>query len=383
VNKFWLIIGVAVVSIGLGVIYKTNHEARVESLPEKLYVAVEGEGRIAVIDPGSLKVVRSVDLAQFHEGERIEYFPHNVQVAPDGKTVWVTANVGTHDHASENMVSRLYADVAQHLGGHDHAAEMKDEVIVIDPESDTIVKRIPLGSGLHLAHVVVGPRGFAWVSAQTEGIIYKINAQTYEVVQKIVTPKGGEPHGMRLSPDGNELYVAMTGGKSMGIFNTDTASSMQSPLGGKGVQTGVTPDGRYAFVSIFDTKQVMVMNVATRDVTYVKLPADAKGPVQLYPTSDSKFVYVADQGYYFGAAVGTKLFKIDLTDLRVVGEVEVGKGPHGVVLNKSGNKIFVTNLLEKNVAVVDAVTGRVLNKIEVGKEPNGVSFWSRTEGGTP
>lgn len=58
----------------------------------KIYVATEKTGKIAVIDGDTQEVMKSVDLIQNIDGEQISYMAHNVQVSPDGTTVWVTAN---------------------------------------------------------------------------------------------------------------------------------------------------------------------------------------------------------------------------------------------------------------------------------------------------
>ena len=72
---------------GVGVWYRF---ARPDPI-EKIYVAAEGDGVINVIDAQTRKVIRTVDLSIEHEGGTVKFFPHNVQVAPDGKSVWVTA----------------------------------------------------------------------------------------------------------------------------------------------------------------------------------------------------------------------------------------------------------------------------------------------------
>lgn len=73
----------------------------------KLYVAIEGENRIAVLDPATQKAIKSIDLSERVGGIIHEFSPHNIQVAPDGKSVWVTAN---HGH-----------------GGHDEDGEHKED----------------------------------------------------------------------------------------------------------------------------------------------------------------------------------------------------------------------------------------------------------------
>jgi len=90
---------------------------------EKLYIAAEGDGKIAVLDTAKKKVIKTIDLSVDHEGGRLMFAPHNVQVAPDGKSVWVTANSGMHiEGSAHSFISQAHAHGANVL---------PDEVIVI------------------------------------------------------------------------------------------------------------------------------------------------------------------------------------------------------------------------------------------------------------
>ena len=147
------------------------------------------------------------------------------------------------------------------------------------------------------------------------------------------------------------------------------------PLGGAAVQSGVTPDGKFVVVSLYDTKQLAVYEIATKKVRFLKLPPTARGPVQMYPTPDSRFVYLADQGYYFDQPPSEWVYKIDLQKLAVVKEIQAGQGPHGVVVSSDGARVYVTNLLSGDLSVIDTVSDQEVNRLLVGKEPNGVSVW--------
>ena len=68
--------------------------------------------------------------------------------------------------------------------------KINDEVIVIDPLTDKIIKRIEMGTDLHLSHVALTPdSNYAIAAAQTKGVIYKINAKTYEVEKRRLRKK--------------------------------------------------------------------------------------------------------------------------------------------------------------------------------------------------
>src|SRR3989338_7928782 len=98
---------------------------------DKIYVAVEEAGEIAVIDAKNRNVVKRIDLSAEIGGMKIGFMPNNVQVAPDNKTVWVTANAMD---MNKGKVSFLRIPLAMADEGHGEEGEIKvnDEIIVID-----------------------------------------------------------------------------------------------------------------------------------------------------------------------------------------------------------------------------------------------------------
>lgn len=342
---------------------------------DKIYVAVEGDGDIAVISRADRRIIKRIPL----QDGNASYMPHNVQVAPDGKSVWVTANVmdGDMSHSFNPLLPVAYANEAH----HEQTGGPQDQVIVIDPSTDAIVKRVNLGEGLHLAHVVLTPDSTrAFVTAQTKGILFTLNTRTMEPEGQIATSAGAEPHGLRIAPDGKTAYIALLQGKGVGIYDIEHKTLREEKLQGASVQTAVTPDGNYVAVSQYDTKQIAVLDIKTGTWAYVSLPSEAKGPVQMYPTPDSRFMYVADQGHYFGQPDSNVVYKLSLTEKKVVAGIPGGKAPHGVVVSLDGKNAYVTNLVSNDISVIDTATDKEIGRIPVGKEPNGISIWSPSGG---
>lgn len=346
---------------------------------DKVYVAAEDAGRIDVISPKSRSVIAKIDLANKEDADGTMYMAHNVQVAPDGKSVWVTANAMANHTASlktrilNNLFPTAYADE-----GHDEASTSSDQVVVIDPLTDKITRRIDIGSDLHLAHVVLTPDSrFALVSSQNKSDVYKIDTETFKVVATAKAKTNAQPHGLRISPDGKYAYVALMGDKSIGKLSLSTLAFEYIPLNGTPVQTGITTDGRYALASVFTDKSMAIVDTATSNVRYAKLPSDAKGPLQLYPLSDARYAYVADQGNDFGQPAGNSLYKVDVQQAKTVQTIPVGTAPHGVVVSPDDRYTYVTNMESNDVSVVDNSAGKEVARIKVGKKPNGISYWTK------
>lgn len=341
---------------------------------EKVYVALEGEGKVAVLNAIDNKLIRTIDIAEEANGETVRYMAHNVQVAPDGKSVVVTANV----------------EEAMDMGGEETQGmqmshgEALDQLVVIDPVRDEITRRIPIDTDSHLAHVVLAPDSkTAYVTLQEKGKVYSVDIESGAIVRRTDLGEKSGPHGLRLTPDGSEAYIALLDGKGTAILDTKSGTVQTTKLPGAGVQTALTPDGVFAFTSVYDTKQIFWLNRKTNEQGLIRLPEGSKGPVQMYGTPDSQYLYVADQGYYFDQPTGSLVYRIDIASKTVNQTINGGSAPHGVVVNASGTRAYVTNLLSDDVSVIDTSSGKEILRIPVGDMPNGISIWNADTGGTP
>ena len=323
------------------------------TLPQaKVYVANEEGGSVSVIDLRDSVKITSIDIK---DSAGNMYMAHNVQVAPDGKSVWVTAV--PMDSTGIN------------------------ELVVIDPNTGTIKQRIQLGKDLHVAHVVLDNESkYAFVTAKESNQVIQVDASTYKVVRKFDLGTGHSPHGLRYLK--GKLYVANMDAKSISVINIADGKITDIPLGGVVVQTAVTQDGRFVFASLYDTKEVVRYDLQSGQIIRIPLPAGAQGPIQLYATPDSKLLYVADQGELMERPVSNKVFVIDISDAKVINTITVGNKAHGVVVSKDGKTVYVTNSIDNTVSVIDVATQKVTGSIPVGKGPNGISYWFET-GGMP
>ena len=317
----------------------------------KVYVANEEGSSVSVIDLQDSLKNTSIDISD--SGKMM--MAHNVQVAPNGKSVWVTAV--PMDSTAIN------------------------ELVVIDPSTNKIKKRIQLGKELHVAHVVLDNESkYAFVTAKETSQVIQVDATTYEVVKKFDLGMGHSPHGFRYA--NGKLYVANMDAKSISVINIADGKITDIPLGGVAVQTAVTQDGKFVFASLYDTKEVIRYDLQSGEIKRIPLPAGAQGPIQLYATPDSRLLYVADQGELMERPVSNKVFVIDVANAKVINTITVGSKAHGVVVSKDGTTVYVTNSIDNTVSVIDVATQKVTATIPVGKSPNGISYWFET-GGMP
>ncbi|MBM3603814.1 MAG: YncE family protein [Alphaproteobacteria bacterium] len=308
-----------------------------------VYSANEGDSTISALDlaTGAVNTVA------------IPVAPHNVDLTPDGRFLLAVGTPPSDDHGSE---------------GHGHDRGATGLLVLLDPQ-DLSKLPVTVALGDHPAHVVPDRNGRAFASLSGSNEIAVVDLAEGTVVNRIGT--GAYPHGLRLKPDGTELYVANVEDGSVSVIDTQSLSeAARIPVGAAPVQVGFTPDGTRAYVSLRDENRVAVIDTASR-----KLKGKIEvgpGPIQLMVTPDGAQVYVANQGSE--AAPNGTVSIIDTTSGEVTKTVKTGLGAHGVSIAADGAFVFVTNINDNSVSVIDARRQEVVATVPVGNSPNGIAY---------
>ncbi len=317
-----------------------------------VYVADEGANAVSVIDATSFKKIGSIAVGQG---------PHNVQVSPDGKWVWVTNN-GDPAKAAETMP-------AGQMPKAEHGAMAgAGAVWAIDAATGAVVAKVLVGK--HPAHVVVASDGrAAYITNGGDNTISVVDTASQRVIG--VIPVGASPHGLRITPDGKQVWIANLKGGTVSVVDTESRKQVSQIAAGKGpAQVGFTPDGRFGFVSLSEENKVAVIDPVSRKV--IRKIAVGTVPIQLHATPDNRLVLVANQGT--PKKPGTTVSVIDVASMKVVTTIKTGAGAHGVVIDRDGRHAFVTNTYANTVSVIDVAERKVVATVPVGKGPNGISM---------
>jgi YVTN family beta-propeller protein len=341
-------------------------------------VANEGDGTVSILNGASGKVVRVIKTG----GN-----PHNVNFDPLGRYLWVT------DHWEEGRV------LGYSLRDFRQVAE------------------IPLTGAA--GHVVPSYDGrYLYVSVEGDNRVVVVDTETFQVVEEVITEI--MPHGLVIPGDESVMLVPnmmsdtvtvidMNTRKTVGvvavctdslrlvdfpeILHTHThavmngsslASATEVSYGNPEVLAGhdmslmegltmpvamgISPSGDKAYVSLAGTDQVAEIDVQALRVTrVVDLPGQGEfGPIQLPVHPNGKFLYVPSMSE-------GKVFKIDLAQFKVVGEIATGAGAHGIAYSHGGRYAYVTNTYDNTVSCIDTTLDKVVFVETVGIAPNGVA----------
>ena len=279
--------------------------------------------------------------------------PHNVDLTPDGRFLLAVGTPASGDHGSE---------------GHGHDGDAAGLLVMLDPQ-DLSKPAVTVEVGAHPAHVVADTQGRAYASLSGADEVAVVDLANASVVERIET--GAYPHGLRLSPDGTELYVANVEDGSVSVIDTaNLTEAARIPVGTAPVQVGFTPDGSRIYVSLRDENRVAVIDTATREVTgRIEV---GPNPIQMIATPDGRQIYVANQGTE--AAPNDTVSVIDTATGKVAKTLKTAPGAHGVSVSADGAFVFVTNIADDSVSVIDVARQEVVGSVPVGDRPNGIVY---------
>jgi YVTN family beta-propeller protein len=278
--------------------------------------------------------------------------PHNIQVTADGSLLLLVGPL-----------------VGEDAAGHVHDGDGQGRLVVLD--AGTLEEaRPPMVAGDHPAHVVVdaGNR-FAYITDAGPNSVLVMDLQAGRVIREI--PTCAYPHGLRLSPDGRELYVACVQSDEVAVIDVGSGTeAARIEVGRAPVQVGFTADGGQVWVSLRDENAVAAIETNTREV--VARVAVGRGPIQVFGTPDGRYMYVANEGRQ--AQPDNTVSVVDVAARQVATTITTDAGAHGVVVSPNGQLVFISNLFAGTVSVIEVANQRVVASYPVGEGPAGITY---------
>ncbi len=249
----------------------------------------------------------------------------------------------------------------------------EDSVSFIDAEAGTTRKKIKTDHNPH--EVVVTPDGRkTFITCSLGNRLNIIDNEKMEIIKSLEHPDFSFPHGLGLSPTGDELYLASTfSGK---IFVIDPAAGEVRnviPTGQKhSHMIATTPTGDRVFVPNIGSHNVTVLATASQEIVD-HFPV-GKSPEGIAVHSHSSLLYVASQDEDI-------LFCIDIDSYEVIHRLRLGRCPIRVVFSPDGRYCLIPNRESNDLSVIDTLFPRgsearpwEIKRIPVGIWPGGTVF---------
>jgi len=201
--------------------------------------------------------------------------------------------------------------------------------------------------GAWLVLLLVAPfcahAGRAYVTNEDGESVSVLDTDKAEVVSTVNV--GKRPRGLKLSRDGKELFVAVSGlPKCPPTVPDEECAKLKRDL---------TADG----IAVIDTTTLKL----------ARLLKSGSDPEQFDVSHDGKRLFVANEDS------GT-LTVVNVATGAVEKSVPVGKEPEGVRMSPDGRWIVVTSEEENAIDLVDPSNFAVSKSISVGKRPRDVAF---------
>ncbi|MGH7541379.1 MAG: YncE family protein [Gemmatimonadota bacterium] len=329
---------------------------------ELLYICVQDEAKIAVVDMASLELVHVVDLTSL--GFSANAKPHHIAVDPDGEH-WYVSLIG------ENRVVRLDRDGAL-VGQYETETP---GMLALDPEGPLLLASRTMSA--------VSPPPLV-------SLIDPADMEGDEI--EVLFPR---PHPLALSRDGRWAYTGSLGENVIAAIDLEAEEATLTPVEGPPhafVQFAVSPDGRTLVAATELSGLLMAFDLA--DPAHPALLASVEvGPIAFDPAyaPDGRSVWVpvkgANQVAIVDPATWTVVRRIEGPSLRQ---------PHAVVFSPDGRHAFVSNnakadhmadpggggehaahgpatdTVTGNVTVIDVATHSIVKAIELGSNVTGM-----------
>lgn len=330
-----LILGLSVTLISSMFVSCSKDDTATKTYEERIVVANRSGGNISFIDANSNQVVNTLPIT----GSELMY----VVYVPSKDKIYVGDRAGKKVH-------------------------------IVNPQSKVVESAIAVGNGVF--HMWADGQGKQlWVNNDIDNTISVIDLNTNTVVKTINV--GLKPHDVFLTKDATKAYVSVFNSNAntpdqIFMYSTSTYAKTGEVSVGKDPHLFHLSNSNKLFVPC-QSGQVYTLNgndlSITSNISYV-------GAHGIFPASDQKTVFVTNisggQLYSINASTnsqnGTPLSSLNAT-------------PHNIVVNESGNKMFVTHSgATANTVSTYTINGSSLTagtRITVGTNPFGLTYYKR------
>lgn len=316
--------------------------------PALLYVCNQDGASISVIDTGTNRVVRTIDLQAL--GFPPNAKPHHIVAEPDGRA-WYLSLIGAGKVVKFDRHDSVIAEVDFETPG----------MMALHPSRDVLY---------------VGRSMTAVNPPQRIGVVQRA-AFTLEEVE-ILLPR---PHALAVHPSGSHVFVGSMSANRIAVVDTRTEEVTFVELEGPPhalVQFALSPDGTRLATGGHLSSRFFLFDAsappAVRALAVLSVGAMPWDPVF---SPDGRYVYFGNNG-------ANTVTVFDAQHRTVAATIE-GPGlaePWGVALSGDGRRLYVSNNNARGtrpgpngtVVVIDTATRAIVAVIDVGRGPTGIAL---------
>ncbi len=241
----------------------------------------------------------------------------------------------------------------------------KLQAIGIDPRNVAVTRTIPdLGNGPGHSLMLLPDKKTAAINVAGDNVIAVVDVASGQLVRKV--PTGKFPCDLHFTPDGRFAYTPERDQDTVSMFDTRTwelVKTVNFPQGSQPFMLRVSPDGQEVWVQTGKADTNVVLN-ASDLATLATLPT-GKGPVTNAWTPDARYSVVTNAGDTFASVFDAKTYK-------EVARLAVGQGGANIGFTRDGATGFMSVTGANAVAVIDMAKLNVVSELKAGTQPQGL-----------
>ncbi|MDT8271703.1 MAG: carboxypeptidase regulatory-like domain-containing protein [Desulfomonilia bacterium] len=280
------------------------------------YITNNISNDVSVIDLSTRTVVDRITVG---------FEPYGVAVSPDGRRVYVSS--------WDNTVS------------------------VIDTATRSVIASLDVDA---LCLAVSRDGSVLYVVSLQDSVVRKFSTSDFTPMGSVSVGRGA--HGIAISPDDSKVYVACSDDASVDVIDSASMTvvdSIELVFWATPLDIEITPDGTKAYVTSGNDGTVKVIDAQNHtllhDIEIFRIPEISPFPMYLVISHDGSRAYVTCQD--------GNIVVIDTATDTVERLIPVGYGMSDLCLDPGGETLYVPELFEDAVYLIDAATGDTVHVV--------------------
>lgn len=188
--------------------------------------------------------------------------------------------------------------------------------------------------------------------------------QTPQLVKRVST--GKTPSHLFIDADSKTVYSTMQDSDALVAIDIATQTiKARVPTGPMPADVYGSPDGRKLFVGLTGGDGVEVFDITGPEPRSLGQIKTAAGAHAFRAAGDNRHLYVSNR-------VANTISKIDMVTDQVVASYPAPGGPDCMDVSADGRYLLVSSRWARKLSVIDTVEKKVVQQVNVGKSPHGV-----------
>lgn len=199
--------------------------------------------------------------------------------------------------------------------------------------------------------------------------LFVINAETDKITKVISLPPNSEPWSIVYKPNGNLMYIMNNGYTLVLNCSTDEINGQINNTGIGYGQMLFNEQNNCLYIS--SMYALTVLNTENNSIiTHINLP-DGDSYIAYNP--NNKEIYIPNSGEMFypngSYQIWHNVTVISTKNNKILGSINVGEKPFGILYDPINNYIYVGNEFSKNITIINGNSNIVIGNINLPYNP--------------